>query len=70
MCDRWQELITWDCLGNMIQMSMRIKCFADEQNFIKEKQSLYFQNDINTSVTRGHNCNTVLMIISSLKMTM
>jgi hypothetical protein len=30
------------CLVNMIQMSMRIKRFTDEQNFIKEKQSYVF----------------------------
>jgi hypothetical protein len=28
---------------------------------------MYFQNVINTSVTRGHNCNRIIMIIISLK---
>jgi hypothetical protein len=37
----WQELTTQDCLVNLNRMSMRIKCFADEQNFIKEKNKSY-----------------------------
>jgi len=31
---------------------------------------MYFQNVINTSVTRGYNCNRMVVIIISLKMIM
>lgn len=37
----WQELTTQDCLVNLTRTSMRIKCLADEQNFIKEKSKSY-----------------------------